>query len=248
MSSPEHHSDQGAGAVFSSTQWSAVLLAGAANAPGSHVALEKLCRTYWPPLYAYVRRQGHAAADAQDLTQQFFARLLENRSLRLADPERGRFRTFLLSSLKNFLISEWQKTRAQKRGGLQPPVSIDGAEEEQRFLAELTDGLTPERIYQRRWALALLEKVFVRLQESVGQDARAPLFQALKPHVCGDTPPEGYAGLAAQLGMSEGAVRAAMKRLRDSYRRLLREEVARTVASASEIDTELRELVAALRD
>ena len=247
MASSQHHLPSPAADHFSTTQWSAVFLAGAEPSPAAHHALEVLCRCYWIPLYAYVRRQGYAVADAQDLTQDFFARLLEGNFFRLADPQRGRFRTFLLSSLKNFLISEWTKTRAQKRGGGAVFISWDAEEAEGRYLAEPEDGLTPEKIFERRWAMALLEKVLARLHEHYTGDGREPLFHALKPYVWGESPTEGYAQIATRLNLSEGALRVAMHRLRESFRRLLREEVGRTVASPAEIDGELRELVAALR-
>ena len=247
MASTQHDSSPKPGAHFSSTHWSVVLLAGGVASPESRQALEKLCRAYWFPLYAYVRRQGHGVADAQDLTQDFFARLLERNSLRLADPQRGRFRTFLLSSLKNFLVSEWQKTRALKRGGDEVFVSWDAEEAEGRYLAEPADGLTPERIYARRWAVTVLEKVLTRLRADYGADGKAPLFQALQPYVWGEPADGGYADISARLGVSEGALRVAMHRLREAFRRLLREEVGRTVTSAAEIDAELRELIAALR-
>jgi RNA polymerase sigma factor (sigma-70 family) len=232
---------------FTTTHWSVVLLAGESASVEADQALENLCRTYWYPLYAYVRRQGRSADDAQDLTQDFFARLLEKKYLRLADPQRGRFRTFLLSSLKNFLINEWEKSRTAKRGGADVTFSLDEQDAEGRYLAEPVDGLTPDRIYEKRWAVTLLEKVLARLREKYLMEDKAPLFEALKPYVWGETLMNGYDEVAARLNMSTGALRVAMHRLRESYRELLRDEVARTVASPAEIDEELRQLVAALR-
>ncbi|HWN95164.1 MAG TPA: RNA polymerase sigma factor [Methylomirabilota bacterium] len=232
---------------FATTHWSAVLLAGEAASAETQQALEDLCRAYWYPLYAYVRRQGHSPDDAQDLTQEFFARLLEHKYVRLADRQRGRFRTFLLSSLKNFLINEWEKSRTAKRGGADATFSLDEQDAEGRYLAEPVDGLTPERIYEKRWAVTLLEKVLARLRDKYMADGKAPLFDALKPYVWGETLTDGYDEIGARLGMSAGALRIAMHRLRESYRELLRDEVARTVASPAEIDEELRQLVAALR-
>jgi RNA polymerase sigma factor (sigma-70 family) len=233
---------------FATTHWSAVVLAGGAASREADTALEDLCRAYWYPLYAYVRRQGHAASDAQDLTQDFFARLLERKSLRLADPQRGRFRSFLLCSLKHFLINEWEKSRALKRGGAFRIISVDEQDAEDRYLAEPVDGLTPERIYEKRWAVTLLEKVMASLRESYGAHGKEPLFDALKPYVWNETMTEGYDAISARLGLSEGALRVAMHRLRESFREFLRAEVAETVESPAEIDEELRHLVAALRN
>ncbi len=248
MASTELHARGESAELFASTQWSAVFLAGSELTSAGRVALEKLCASYWPPLYAYVRRQGYPVTDAQDLTQEFFFRLLDQRILRLADPQRGRFRTFLLTSLKNFLITEWQKSRAQKRGGHHAFLSWDGCENESGALREVVLGESPERAYERRWAMMVLERTQARLCEEYGSDGRQALFAALKPYLWGETPAGGYAALAQQLGMSEGAVRVAMHRIREAFRRLLRLEVGRTVSSASEIDAELRDLIAALRD
>jgi RNA polymerase sigma-70 factor (ECF subfamily) len=232
---------------FTTTHWSVVLLAGECASVEADQALENLCRTYWYPLYAYVRRQGRSADDAQDLTQEFFARLLEKKYLCLADPQRGRFRTFLLSSLKNYLINEWEKSRTAKRGGGGVTFSLDEQDAEGRYLTDPVDGLTPDRIYEKRWAVTLLEKVLARLREEYVADDKALLFDALKPYVWGETLADGYDEVAMRLTMSTGALRVAMHRLRESYRELLREEVARTVASAADVDEELRQLVAALR-
>jgi RNA polymerase sigma-70 factor (ECF subfamily) len=232
---------------FTTTHWSVVLLAGECASVEADQALENLCRTYWYPLYAYVRRQGRSADDAQDLTQEFFARLLEKKYLCLADPQRGRFRTFLLSSLKNYLINEWEKSRTAKRGGGGVTFSLDEQDAEGRYLTDPVGGLTPDRIYEKRWAVTLLEKVLARLREEYVADDKALLFDALKPYVWGETLADGYDEVAMRLTMSTGALRVAMHRLRESYRELLREEVARTVASAADVDEELRQLVAALR-
>ena len=232
---------------FTTTHWSVVLLAGGETSAEAERALDELCRAYWYPLYAYVRRQGRSAEDAQDLTQEFFARLLERKHLRLADPERGRFRTFLLSSLKNFLINEWEKARASKRGGASATFSLDQREADVRYLAEVADGLTPDRIYEKRWAVTLLERVLASLRQKYVDDDKASLFESLKPYVCGDAMLNGYDEIAGRLGMSAGAARVAMHRLRETYRELLRSEVSRTVATEKEVDEELRHLIAALR-
>ena len=231
---------------FTTTHWSVVLLAGGEASTEADRALDDLCRAYWYPLYAYVRRQGRSAEDAQDLTQEFFARLLERQHLRLADPQRGRFRTFLLSSLKNFLINEWEKSRAAKRGA-SVTFSLDEREADVRYLAEVADGLTPDRIYEKRWAVTLLERVLANLRQQYVDGDKTLLFETLKPYVCGDTILNGYDEIAGRLGMSAGAVRVAMHRLRESYRALLRAEVSRTVATAADVDEELRLLIAALR-
>ena len=250
MATTNHSSDSGPPSPreFVTTHWSAILLAGGTASEQADTALDQLCRDYWYPLYAYVRRQGHAAHDAQDLTQGFFARFLERKHLRLADPERGRFRTFLLCSLKHFLINEWEKSRAEKRGGAHSMVSWDEQTAEGRYLVEPVDGLTPESIYEKRWAVTLLEKVLGRLRDKYTAEQKAPLFDVLKPYVWGDTITVGYDVLAARLGISVGALRVAMHRLRESYRELLRDEVSRTVASPADVDEELRHLVAALRN
>jgi len=241
------HIPKGLAREFCTTHWSAVLRAAGETSPEADRALDDLCRTYWYPLYAYVRRQGRSAEDAQDLTQEFFARLLERNAVRLADRERGRFRTFLLSSLKNFLINEWEKARAAKRGGGGVAFSLDEQDADGRYVMEPVDGLTPERIFEKRWAATLLANVLARLRQEYLAHDKGLLFDSLKPYVCGDTITEGYEEIAGRLGMSAGAVRVAMHRLRDMYRELLRAEVARTVESPVDIDEELRHLVAALR-
>ena len=244
---PGSQSPQSLPREFTTTHWSVVLLAAESQSVEADSALEHLCRTYWYPLYAYVRRQGHSVDDAQDLTQSFFARLLERKYLSLADPQRGRFRTFLLSSLKNFLITEWEKSRALKRGGVHTHFSWDEQDAENRYLAEPVDGLTPERIYEKRWAVTLLEQVMTRLRQHYAADNKSALFDALKPYVWNDTMTEGYESIAKQLNVSEGALRVATYRLRESFRERLRAEVACTVGSPAEVDEELRHLVAALR-
>jgi RNA polymerase sigma-70 factor (ECF subfamily) len=247
-SQPDSQSPPSSPREFTTTHWSVILLAGSATSEDADKALEHLCRAYWYPLYAYVRRQGHAASDAQDLTQDFFARFLERRHFRLADPHRGRFRTFLLSSLKNFLINEWEKSRAAKRGGTSVIFSLDEQDAEGRYLAEPVDGLTPERIYEKRWAVALLDQVMTRLRDQYTANGRGQLFDALKPYIWDDVMADGYDSVSARLGMSDGSLRVAMHRLRESFRELLRTEVACTVESPAEVDEELRHLVAALRN
>jgi RNA polymerase sigma-70 factor (ECF subfamily) len=222
-----------------------VLAAGQNLSPHASAALENLCRTYWFPLYAFVRRHGYNPHDAQDLTQGFFARFLEKDYIGLADPARGRFRSFLLVCLKNFLSEEKRHAGRLKRGGGQTVVSWDAEAAEERFRAEPADHLTPETIYERRWALALLEQALDRLGEE--ESGHAQHFAALKEYLWGEKSSASYAEIGARLDMTEGAVKVAVHRLRRRYRELLREEVAQTVASHDEIEQELRHLLAILR-
>ena len=209
-------------------------------------SLEKLCRGYWYPLYAFVRRSGRDAHTAQDLTQAFFERLLEKRVLARADPQRGRFRSFLIANLKNFLANDWDRTLAQKRGGGQRMLSLDDSAEA-LYLREPATNLTPERIYDQRWATTLLDRALGRLEEESGAAGGSREFKLLKNFIT--TPPGagGYDVAAAELGLSTGAVAAAVHRLRSRYRELVRAEVADTVASPGDVDDELRHLFAALQ-
>jgi RNA polymerase sigma factor (sigma-70 family) len=232
------------GAQFHQTRWSIVLAARGSDAAQARDALGKLCAAYWYPLYAFVRRQGHGAHDAEDLTQGFFARLLEKDWLGGVDRERGRFRSWLLAALKHFLANEWDKARARKRGSGHAPLSIDAAVGESRYAHEPTDNATADKLYDRRWALTLLEQVLARLRAEFSAAGKAELFEALKPTLTGEKAP--YAGIAARLGMSEGAVKVAVHRLRDRYRDLIRAEIAETVETDAEVDDELRHLLAAL--
>jgi len=223
-----------------------VLTAGGRDTPVARDALAKLCRTYWYPLYAYVRRRNYSPPDAEDLTQEFFARFLEQRWVGNADREKGRFRTFLLSAMNHFLANEWDKARAQKRGGgvLHLPLQFDTAET--RYVREPADNVTPEQHFERRWALTLLETVVNGLRAEYERDGKAELFEALDPCLVGDRTSQPYEELARKLGISEGAVKSAVHRLRRRYRQLLREEIAQTVAGPGEVDEELRHLIAVL--
>jgi len=209
-------------------------------------ALEKLCRAYWFPIYAFVRRQGHNPHDAQDLTQEFFARLLAKNQLAGADPNRGRFRSFLLAALKHFLANEWHKARAQKRGGGQVPIPIDASTAESKCGFEPSDNLTAEKIYERRWALTLLDQVLRRLRDEYVRDGKEKQFEQLKTTLTEVSRSVRYADIAAQLGTSEGAVKVAVHRLRQRYREVLRAEIKDTVASPGEVEDEIRNLFAAL--
>lgn len=232
---------------FVTTRWSQVVAAGRPNdSARARVALEQLCQTYWYPLYAFVRRQGHAPHDAQDLTQEFFARLLERNALGAADRERGRFRSFLLSALKHFLRDEWDKLRAQKRGSGQNLLSLDAGDAESRYALEPADTLTADRIFERRWAMLLLDRAVERLRAEHEAAGKLAQFEALKASLAGSRESQPYSELAAQLGLSEGAVKVAVHRLRQRYREVIRAEIAETVAGEAEVEAELKHLMAAL--
>ncbi|HJT34762.1 MAG TPA: sigma-70 family RNA polymerase sigma factor [Pirellulales bacterium] len=230
---------------FGTTHWSIVLAAQSPDLPESREALEDLCRSYWYPLYAYMRRRGHAAHEAQDLTQEFFATLLEKNYLESADRERGRFRTFLLTAVSRFLSKQHDRSRAAKRGGGKKPLAIDVSSGEERYRCEPADRWTPERLFERRWALTLLETVLARLAERYAAEGKADLFERLRDSITSDGG-VSYAQTAASLGMTEGAVKVAVHRLRRRYRDTLREEIAATVESPGDVDDELNRLFEAL--
>jgi RNA polymerase sigma factor (sigma-70 family) len=233
-------------AVFATTHWSVILAATRSDTTRAQAALARLCQTYWYPLYAYVRRRGYEAHDAQDLTQEFFARLLEHKWLAQADRERGRFRTFLLAAMGHFLANEWDKARTQKRGGNieMVPLQLDSAET--RYGRDPADPMTPEQCFDRRWALALLEEVLNGLRKEHVAAGTEELFDTLKPCLVGDRQAQPYAALGTKLGMTEGAVKVAVHRLRQRYRQLLRQEIAHTVASPGEVNEEMHYLFAVL--
>ncbi len=228
---------------FATTHWSVVVSAGGNRSPQASRSLAILCDNYWFPLYAFVRRAGHSAEDSQDLTQEFFVRLLDKHFLAAADREKGRFRTFLLTAVKRFIANEYDRAQAKKRGGGQTIVSLEGLEA--RYCREPADTLTPERIFEQQWALALLDQVLARLQAEMTADGKAALFDAMKDHLTGNQA-SSHAAVATRLGMTEGAVKTAAHRLRRRYRELLREEIAQTVASPDEIDEEIRYLFTCL--
>jgi RNA polymerase sigma-70 factor (ECF subfamily) len=230
--------------LFATTHWSVVLAAGREESPQAAEALGKLCRTYWYPLYAYIRRRGHSPEDAQDLTQEFFARLLEKHSVAGADREKGRFRSFLLGALKHFLADEKDKAEAKKRGGGRTIISLEQACAEERFGAEPADELSPDKIFDRRWALTVLEQATTRLRAQYQGEGQAQLFDSLKSYVTGERAALSYAEAAARLGLSESAVKSAIYRLRRRYHGLVREEVAQTVADPKELEEEIRHLMA----
>lgn len=232
-------------ARFATTRWSVVLTAGR-ETPGGRESLARLCQSYWFPLYAYVRRRGYSPEDAQDLTQAFFARLMEKNWIEAADRTKGRFRSFLLTAMKHFLADEWDRERAQKRGGGQI-LPLEFATAETQYSREPADTDTPERIFERRWALTLLERTLAALREQYAAAGKLPLFEALKPFLTGDADPPRLRTIAGELGMTEGAVKVAIHRLRQKYRELLRGEIAQTVAGQGDVDGELAELQTALR-
>lgn len=239
MNSPES-SGARASATFHSTQWSMVLRAGHAEDPDAPRALESLCERYWQPLYAYVRRRVSDRHHAQDLTQAFFAQILEKNLVERASPERGRFRSFLLTSLANFLASDRERAGAQKRGSGRRVLSLDFDSGESRLSLEPAHSLTPEKLFERHWALAVLDNVVSRLSAEFTAAGKERQFLVLKDALTGERP--DYPSLAESLGQSEDAVRQAVHRLRKRYRELLREEVAQTVEDAADVDDELRRL------
>jgi RNA polymerase sigma-70 factor (ECF subfamily) len=235
-------------AQFAETQWSLVLAAGrGGDSTRARDALAALCRSYWYPLYAFVRRQGHAPHDAQDLTQDFFARLLEKNWLAGVDRTRGRFRSFLLAAMKHFLANEWDKSKALKRGGgVHNFISLDAESAESRYALEPADNLTADKLYERRWALTLLDRTLARLRDEFVAEGKAKQFDELKFTLTGGRGETPYAELAAKFGMTEGAVKVMVHRLRQRYREVLRAQIAETVGDAGEVEAELRHLFATL--
>jgi RNA polymerase sigma-70 factor (ECF subfamily) len=244
--SPADPSPAAGASRFATTHWSLVAAARDRAEPGAEEALAALCAAYWYPLYAYVRRRGHGADEAQDLTQEFFARLLEKGFLAQADRGRGHFRSFLLAACDHFLANERDRARAKKRGGGHRLLSLDWADAEGRYRVEPADELTPEKLFQRRWALTLLQEVLGRLRADFAARGKGRLFERLRGTLVGGEGTAPYREIAAELGLSEGAVKVAAHRLRQQYRDLLREEIARTVGAPEQVDEEIRELFAAL--
>jgi len=240
--------EAGGAGQMPTTQWNVVLTAAKSTAPFAAEALEQLCRTYWMPVYAFVRRQVYNPDDARDLTQEFFAHLLESKKLKFADPVRGRFRCFLLASLKNFLAGEWRRTQAKKRGGGQLLISLDELREAENDLAAepVAADTPPDLVFERRWALALLEKVLARMREKYTAAGQKDYFDALKVFVWGEADTHSQAEVAARLGVTPNALGVAVHRLRRQYGKLLREEIAQTVESSEELADELRHLTAVL--
>jgi RNA polymerase sigma factor (sigma-70 family) len=233
---------------FVTTHWSLVLEAVAKESPESQRALATLCETYWYPLYAYVRRRCHSAEDAQDLTQDFFATLLEKQWLKAADRERGRFRTFLLTAFQRFVGRERARMAAEKRGGGRTKLAIDFDSAERRYRFEPSHHWTPERLYERRWALTLLEQVLAVLEQEYAARGKEVLFGYLKVYLTDVSDTPSHAEVAKALSMTEGAVKIAVHRLRHRYRELLRAEIGHTVTRVEEVDDELNRLLHAFRD
>ncbi len=234
-------------ANFNTTRWSLVVAAAKSPSPQARAALEELCGSYWYAVYAFVRRRGQQVEDARDLTQEFFARLLEKDYLEAVDRERGRFRTFLLTAVSHFLSNERERACAQKRGGGQTVLSLDFESGEERYQHEPADHWTAEKIFDRRWALTLLDQAVAALKQEYAQADKSLLFEELKVYLTGDSGAPIYEVAAAKLEMSPGAVKVTVHRLRQKYRETLRQLIAQTVAAEEDIDSELQVLLTALR-
>jgi len=238
--------DGSTGSMDFQTDWFVVGAAGQTTPQGT-AALEKLCRAYWYPLYAYVRRRGHPPEDAQDLTQEFFFRLLKRPWPQHLQPSKGRFRSFLLASMNHFLSNEWRRGQTQKRGSGRGAVCLEAVAAEDRYQLEPAHDETPEKVFERRWATELLERVVTRLEEEYGVSGKGALFQELRGILDGDQGSSTYSQVAARMAMSEAAVKKAAQRLRERYGELLRAEVAQTVTAPGEIEEEMHYLFAVLR-
>ncbi len=233
-------------AWFKTTHWSAVLQANDRHSPQSDAALAALCQTYWYPLYVFVRRQGHSPEDAQDLVQGFFVQVFEKKYFKSADPEKGKFRSFLLTGLKRFMANEWDRARCQKRGGGQKLISLDDKKTESRYLSEPKDEMTPEKAFERRWAMTLLAQVLTLLKAECYADGKGQLFDELEVFLSGENDDNSYSEAGNKLGLSAEALRMSVFRLRKRFRELLRREIANTVDSPAAIEDEIRHLFAAL--
>ena len=238
--------DSPSGARFPSTHWSRVVRAGDPNAPAARKAIEEFCGVYWFPLYAFIRRQGNEPETAADLVQGLFVKLVEQNALAAADARRGRFRTFLLAACRHYLAACRKFDRAEKRGGGRIAVPIDSAAAEGRYSPEPADHRTPERLYERDWALSLLQRVLSGMRCEYENDGKAALFARLEPTLAGGPDALSHAAIAQALGMTEEAVQVAAYRLRRCYRTLVRAEIAATVDDPAEVDDEIRALFAAL--
>jgi RNA polymerase sigma-70 factor (ECF subfamily) len=231
--------------VFGTTLWTVVLTAGDPNHPATAAALDRLCRTYWYPIYAYVRRKGRGAAEAEDLTQEFFSRLLSRGFPVGVRREGGKFRSYLLRALDHFLVNEWHREHAIKRGGASTTFSLDGVDADARYRLEPADGSTPETVYDQRWAAAVLETVRARLGEEYAGQGRGDLFTALVPCLTRDDDLLPYDELRTRLGLKTSALKMTVHRLRKRFGELLHAEIARTVATPDEIEEEVRQLIIA---
>ena len=231
---------------FTTTHWSVVLRARDDQSTQAREGLATLCQTYWPPIYAYLRREGHAPADAEDLTQGFFVHLLERDFLSRLQHQEGKFRSFLLKFLKNYLSDARDKERSQKRGGGQTLISLDELKEEERLALEPADTLTADQVFERRWAQRLMERAVERLRQEYAEDGKAALFEQLQELQPGERGARNYAEIGAHFGLSEGAVKSAMYRLRLRHRDILRSEIADTISSPGEVDAEIQHLIGVL--
>jgi RNA polymerase sigma factor (sigma-70 family) len=236
----------GAAGEFRTTHWSVVLRAGQGNEPRSEEALERLCRSYWHPIYAFVRRRGYPPHEAEDLVQSFFASLLRRNGFQRLDPRQGRFRAYLLTALNNHLTNEWNKGQRLKRGGGQEVVSLDARSEEEWYLSELRDERSPERLFERRWAEVVLERVVTRLRADFVASGHEERFAVLKDFLLGDPVAISYEDAARRLGLSVAAVTSAIHRMRGRYREFFRDEIAQTVSDPAEVDDEIRYLARAM--
>ena len=230
-------------AAFQTTHWTLVLEAAHPDAPSDNTAFAGLYLAYWHPLYAFARRRGLLPAEAEDVIQDFFVRLIEKQALNGLQHDGGKFRSFLLRSLDNFLANEWNRVRTQKRGHGQRHLSLNAGDAEARCALSVPDHETPESLFEKRWAFAVLEQVTARLRAEYLEDGKGELFEQFRVYLQGDHAGPGYAAVGAQRGMSEGAVAVAVHRLRQRYGQLLREEIMRTVSSPDEVDAELQHLI-----
>lgn len=246
MSTSVNASQHPSEAWFVTTHWSVVLSAKDRASPQSEAAMEKLCGAYWCPLYAYARRQGHSPHDAQDLTQEFLSRLVHKDYLDAVQQERGRFRTFLLMAFKRFLSDAWDTVRAQKRGGGIRNLSLDVAAAEEKYRVEAVDEVTPETIYERHWALTLLERTMSRLRQEWVTAGKSGVFDELKVFLTEAKGTISHADVARRMGLNEGTVRVSVHRLRKRFRELFHEEIACTVHNPEEIEEEVRHLMSVL--
>jgi RNA polymerase sigma-70 factor (ECF subfamily) len=238
--------DATAEGAFVTTHWSVVLATAGDSSEAAQAALERLCQTYWYPLYVYLLRRGYAATDAEDLVQEFFYRLIQREGFSVATPERGRFRSFLLASLNHFAANQWKQAHRLKRGGGAIFVPLEKETAESRYASEPAHEMTPERVFDRRWALTVIEQGLKQLREEYCSRGKAGIFEGLKMYITGEEGTPAYSQVAARLGKSEEAIKMAVSRLRQRYREIIRAEVARTVENPADVENELSALLSAL--
>ena len=232
--------------MFATTHWSVVLAAADGGSAQARDALERLCKSYWYPLYAYIRRRGRSAHDAQDLTQEFFLQLLDHGTLSRADPRKGKFRAFLLVALNHFLTNEWHRAHALKRGGAYAFLSWDDCHAEERYRAEPLATENPEVLFEQRWAMTVVERAVGRLRQEFSEDGRSELFETLKTVLTGERTSEPYLSIAERFGTTEAAIKMSVVRMRRRFGEILREEIAHTVAAPQDVDDELRHMIGVL--